>query len=169
MSTRLIIILLLILGYAEIKAQRRLVVIDIETMKPITEVNITTESGIWHSDSLGYINIPESSKTLIFSHVNYEERLVNLSELRDTVFLISKLLNLKEVIVFGKDKQQRDYRKLNEKMQPDTKELQMVAAGKNMNGGLNLLGLINYLFPSEKRLSKKEKKKKKLKEILDKY
>ena len=169
MSTRLIIILLLILGYAEIKAQRRLVVIDIETMKPITEVNITTESGIWHSDSLGYINIPESSKTLIFSHVNYEERLVNLSELRDTVFLISKLLNLKEVIVFGKDKQQRDYRKLNEKMQPDKKELQMVAAGKNMNGGLNLLGLINYLFPSEKRLSKKEKKKKKLKEILDKY
>lgn len=169
MSTRLIIILLLILGYAEIKAQRRLVVIDIETMKPITEVNITTENGIWHSDSLGYITIPESSKTLIFSHVNYEERLVNLSELRDTVFLISKLLNLKEVIVFGKDKQQRDYRKLNEKMQPDTKELQMVAAGKNMNGGLNLLGLINYLFPSEKRLSKKEKKKKKLKEILDKY
>lgn len=169
MSTRLIIIILLILGYAEIKAQRRLVVIDIETMKPITEVNITTESGIWHSDSLGYINIPESSKTLIFSHVNYEERLVNLSELRDTVFLISKLLNLKEVIVFGKDKQQHDYRKLNEKMQPDTKELQMVAAGKNMNGGLNLLGLINYLFPSEKRLSKKEKKKKKLKEILDKY
>lgn len=169
MSTRLIIILLLILGYAEIKAQRRLVVIDIETMKPITEVNITTESGIWHSDSLGYINIPESSKTLIFSHVNYEERLVNLSELRDTVFLISKLLNLKEVIVFGKDKQQRDYRKLNEKMQPDKNELQMVAAGKNMNGGLNLLGLINYLFPSEKRLSKKEKKKKKLKEILDKY
>ena len=123
----------------------------------------------YHSDSLGYITIPESSKTLIFSHVNYEERLVNLSELRDTVFLISKLLNLKEVIVFGKDKQQHDYRKLNEKMQPDTKELQMVAAGKNMNGGLNLLGLINYLFPSEKRLSKKEKKKKKLKEILDKY
>lgn len=169
MSTRLIIIILLILGRAEIKAQRRLVVIDIETMKPITEVNITTESGIWHSDSLGYITIPESSKTLIFSHVNYEERLVNLSELRDTVFLISKLLNLKEVIVFGKDKQQHDYRKLNEKMQPNTKELQMVAAGKNMNGGLNLLGLINYLFPSEKRLSKKEKKKKKLKEILDKY
>jgi hypothetical protein len=150
-------------------AQRRLVVIDVETLKPITDVNITTESGIWHSDSLGFINIPEKTKTLILSHVNYEERLVNLSELRDTVFLISKLLNLKEVIVFGKDKQQLDYQKLNKIMQPDKKELRMVAAGKNMNGGLNLLGLINYLFPSEKKLSKKEKKKKKLKEILDKY
>ena len=95
--------------------------------------------------------------------------MVNLSELRDTVFLISKLLNLKEVVVFGMDKKDHDYRELNKRMQMDKKELQLAGMKANMNGGLNLMGLIGYLIPNKNKLSKKERKKKKLQEILDSY
>ena len=41
---------------------------------------------------------------MVFSHVNYESRIINMEEVRDTVYLISKLLNVKEVVVFGKAK-----------------------------------------------------------------
>ena len=63
----------------------------------------------------------------------------------------------------------RDYRELKKKMTPNVKDMQLAAAGANMNGGLNLMGLIGYLIPDKKKLSKKERKKRKLKEILDNY
>ena len=167
--TRLSLILLMLLSFIGIRAQRRLVVVDLETLIPVTNANVTTQEGVWQTDSAGWITVPNSCKSLVVSHVNYEERLVNMSELRDTIFVISKLLNIKEVIVFGQDKQARDYRELNKRMQVDKKELQLAGMKANMNGGLNLMGLIGYLVPSKYKLSKKERKKKKLQEILDKY
>lgn len=164
-----LILLFLLLFVASAKAQRRLVVVDVETLEPVTNANVTTHDGVWRTDSTGWVSVPEKSKTLVLSHVNYEERMVNLSELRDTVFLISKLLNLKEVVVFGMDKKDHDYRELNKRMQMDKKELQLAGMKANMNGGLNLMGLIGYLIPNKNKLSKKERKKKKLQEILDSY
>ena len=166
---RLSLILLLLLCQNSTIAQRRLVVVDLETLQPVTNANVTTHDGVWRTDSTGWVSVPDKSKTLVLSHVNYEERMVNLSELRDTVFLISKLLNLKEVVVFGMDKKDHDYSQLNKRMQMDKKELQLAGMKANMNGGLNLLGLIGYLVPSKNKLSKKERKKKKLQEILDNY
>ena len=162
-------IVILLLWCAETSAQRRLVVVDVETGVPVVDANVTTEKGAGRTDSLGYICVNDSSKTLVLTHVNYESRMVKLENLRDTVFLISKLLNLKEVIVFGKDRQEKDYRELKKKMTPNVKDMQLAAAGANMNGGLNLMGLIGYLIPDKKKLSKKERKKRKLKEILDNY
>ena len=167
--TRLSLILLLLLCAIGIRAQRRLVVVDVETLVPVTNANVTTQDGVWQTDSAGKITVPNTSKTLVVSHVNYEERIVDLSELRDTVFVISKLLNVKEVIVFGQDKQARDYRELNKRMQLEKTELQLAGAKANMGGGLNLMGLIGYLIPNKNKLSKKERKKKKLKDILDNY
>lgn len=166
---RLSLILLMLIGVVSIRAQRRLVVVDVETLFPVSNANVTTPEGVWQTDSAGWITVPNSSKTLVVSHVNYEERLVNLSELRDTIFVISKLLNIKEVIVFGQDKQAPDYRELNKRMQMEKTELQLAGAKANMGGGLNLMGLVGYLIPNKYKLSKKERKKKKLKDILDNY
>ena len=82
-------------------AQRRLVVVDVETMIPVVGANVISKDGNCTTDSLGYFSVSDSCKTLSFSHVNYESRLVNLNEVSDTIFLISKLLNIKEVVVFG--------------------------------------------------------------------
>ena len=145
--------------------------VDVETLAPVANANVTTQNGTWQTDSTGKINIPANNETLVLSHVNYEERIVNLRELKDTIFLISKLLNLKEVVIFGEDKQPRDYTQLKKSMLPDITTMQLIAAGNNMNGGggLNLMGLLSYLLPEKWKMSKKERRKKKLKEILEKY
>ena len=95
------LLLLLLAGALQGFAQRRLVVVDVETLMPVAGANVSSKDGNLTTDSLGFFSVSDSCKTLSFSHVNYESRLVNLKEVRDTIFLISKLLNIKEVIVFG--------------------------------------------------------------------
>ena len=78
-------LLLLIAGTLQGFAQRRLVVVDVETMIPVVGANVISKDGNCTTDSLGYFSVSDSCKTLSFSHVNYESRLVNLNEVRDTV------------------------------------------------------------------------------------
>lgn len=92
---------LLLLSVQQIIAQKQLTVVDVETLIPINGANVLGKGFIVQTDSTGRIMVPDSCRSLSFSHVNYESRLLNIEEVRDTVFLISKLLNLKEVVVFG--------------------------------------------------------------------
>jgi len=145
-------------------AQKHFVVIDIDTELPIGGVNVesSTHQHIV-TDSLGFFDIPDSCKSLIFTHVNYEPRLVNVDEVGDTIFLISKLLMTREVYVFGKSKHQEDYRDLNKRLRINKTEAQLAAA--NPSAGFNILPLLSKLFKSKKKKSKKER----LKELLDDY
>ena len=79
----------------------KLVVVDVETLIPVAGANVMSKDGNTTTDSLGYFSVSDSCRSLAFSHVNYEPRMINLTEVRDTVFLISKLLNVREVVVFG--------------------------------------------------------------------
>lgn len=167
--TRLSLLLLLLLCVVSIKAQRRLVVIDVETQEPVTNANVMTKEGVLHTDSAGWVCLPDSTRTLLLSHVNYEERLVNMCELKDTIFLISKLLNLKEVVVFGTAKKKIDYRELNKRMQMDKTELQLAGANPNQGFGISLSELAKLLPKKWRQVSKKERRKQKLKQILENY
>ena len=51
-------------------------------------------------------------------------------------------------------------------MQPSKLDLQLAGAQSN---GMNLFGLINYLIPKKWKKSAKEKRKERLKRILDDY
>ena len=147
--------------------QRRFVVVDIETGVPISGVNVV--SSTHQADTTnwqGQIDIPDTCRTLLFSHVNYESRMVNVTELRDTVFLISKLLNLKEVVVFGKAPHIEDYAELNKHMQPSKLDLQLAGAQPN---GMNLFGLLGYLIPKKWKKSPKQSRKERRQRILDEY
>ena len=118
-------------------------------------------------DSLGYVSVADSCKSLSFSHVNYESRLVNLEELNDTVFLISKLLNVKEVVIFGHGPHRVLPESLKRQLRLEKREAQLIASDPSSGG--NLLSLIGYIVPKKWRTSKKEKQRKRLKEILDNY
>ena len=146
-------------------AQRQLVVIDVETLIPVDGANAVGNGFAVQADTLGFITVPDSSHTLVFSHVNYESRIINLEEVRDTVFLISKLLNVKEVVVFGKTPQIKDYKDLKAHMLPSKTDLQLAAAQPNGN----LLGLLNYIIPKKWKKSAKEKRKERLKKVLEDY
>lgn len=128
-------------------AQRRLAVIDVETLMPINGANVASSSATVQTDSMGYVTVQDSCRTLVFSHVNYESRIINIDEVRDTVFLISKLLNVREVVVFGKGKNRDELKALNNSLRLDPVEAQLIAA--DPNSGVNVLALINYLIPKK--------------------
>ncbi|MBR3398457.1 MAG: hypothetical protein IKH08_01605, partial [Prevotella sp.] len=70
-------------------AQRRLSVINVETLQPVAGANVVSSQGTTTTDSLGVFFITDSCQTLVFSHVNYESRIVNLEEVQDTIYMIS--------------------------------------------------------------------------------
>ena len=99
------ILLLLLLAAVSLNgfSQRHLVVVDVETLVPVVGANVVSNQGTSVTDSLGHVLVSDSCQSLSFTHVNYESRIINVTELRrDTVYMISKLLNIKEVVVFGK-------------------------------------------------------------------
>lgn len=166
-ASRLYLFLALFLCGLSASAQRRLVVVDVETLEPVDGANVVCNSLSAQTDTLGFITVPDSCRSLLFSHVNYESRLINLTEVRDTVFLISKLLNVKEVVVFGQVRYDDKYKELGKQMIPSKTDLQL--SGAKPDGGLNLLGLLSYLIPKKWKKSAKERRKEQMKQVLEEY
>ena len=127
--------------------QRRLTVIDVETLEPVSGANVMSAAETVQTDSMGIVMVQDSCRSLVFSHVNYESRIINLEEVRDTVFLISKLLNVKEVVVFGKGKPRDELKELNSSLRLSKEEIQAITA--DPNSGINVLGIINWLIPKK--------------------
>lgn len=168
---RLLFLTLMVLCSTGLSAQRQLTVVDVETLVPVIGANVVGKYGSYVTDSLGMVSVSDSSMTLTFSHVNYDGRIINLSEVRDTVFLISKLLNLKEVVVFGVNKSKRpDFSELNNGLKLNKVEAQLVAADLSKGTSIDLGKVVNFILPKKWRPGyKKAQRKKRLKEILDDY
>lgn len=168
---RLLFLTLMVLCSTGLSAQRQLTVVDVETLVPVIGANVVGKYGSYVTDSLGMVSVSDSSMTLTFSHVNYDGRIINLSEVRDTVFLISKLLNLKEVVVFGVNKSKRpDFSELNNGLKLNKVEAQLAAADLSKGTSIDLGKVINFILPKKWRPGyKKAQRKKRLKEILDDY
>ena len=158
----LLLMVVVIQGFA----QRRLVVVDVETMIPVVGANVISKDGNCTTDSLGYFSVSDSCKTLSFSHVNYESRLVNLTEIRDTVYMISKLLNIKEVVVFGHGKREEMPDALKKQLETEKENAKLASIDPSCG---NLLTLLGYLIPKKWRKNTKEARRKRMKEILDNY
>ena len=63
------LLLLLVAVTAQALAQRRLVVVDVETLIPVSGANVVSADGNTTTDSLGYFSVSDSCRTLAFSHV----------------------------------------------------------------------------------------------------
>ncbi|MBE6259210.1 MAG: carboxypeptidase-like regulatory domain-containing protein [Prevotella sp.] len=163
-----ITMLLAVLMYSLLlSAQRQLRVVDVETLMPVAGTNVVTKESTAQTDSMGCITVSDSCRTLVFSHVNYESRMLNLEEVKDTVYLISKLLNLKEVVVFGQDKRGDKIKDLKNQLGLSKTDAQLIAA--NPASGMNLFGLIGKLIPKKWRKSKKESRRERLKRVIEEY
>jgi len=133
----------------------------------VAGTNVVTKESTAQTDSMGCITVSDSCRTLVFSHVNYESRMLNLEEVKDTVYLISKLLNLKEVVVFGQDKRGDKIKDLKNQLGLSKTDAQLIAA--NPASGMNLFGLIGKLIPKKWRKSKKESRRERLKRVIEEY
>lgn len=151
----------------QIVAQRQLTVVDVETLVPVGGASVVSRDGTATTDSLGRISVSDSCKTLSFSHVNYESRIINLREVRDTVYMISKLLNIREVVVFGTGPHDVLPEALKKQLKLSKTEAQLASIDPR-NGG-NLLPLLARLIPKKWRKKSRQERLKRLQEILDGY
>lgn len=152
---RLVTFLLLVTMSMTVRSQHRFVVVDVETRVPIRGVNV--QSSAHRADTTdwkGCISVPDSCRTLSLTHVKYESRIINVEEVKDTIFLISKLMGLPEVTVFGRGKGEDALKELKKQLKMNKTEMQLAAADPSR--GANLLGLFGKLFRRQK-LSRKEK------------
>ncbi|MCR5240286.1 MAG: carboxypeptidase-like regulatory domain-containing protein [Prevotella sp.] len=163
---RPLLLLLITAVVSQAFAQRRLVVVDVETLVPVIGANVVSADGNTTTDSLGYFSVSDSCRSLAFSHVNYEPRMINLTEVRDTVYLISKLLNVREVVVFGHGPHDVLPEALKKQLKINKTEAELAAANP---GGANLLPLLARLIPKKWRKNKKEERMKRLRQILEAY
>ena len=163
---RSFLLLLITAVVSQAFAQRRLVVVDVETLVPVIGANVVSADGNTTTDSLGYFSVSDSCRSLAFSHVNYEPRMINLTEVRDTVYLISKLLNVREVVVFGHGPHDVLPEALKKQLKINKTEAELAAANP---GGANLLPLLARLIPKKWRKNKKEERMKRLRQILEDY
>ena len=129
-------------------SQRHLVVVDVETLIPVSGANVVSREGTSVTDSLGHVLVSDSCRSLSFSHVNYESRIINLAEVRDTVFI-----------------------DLKKKLKMDAINAQLAAA--NPNSGINVLAILKKLIPKKwlasLRKNSKEERLKRLQKMLDEY
>ena len=160
------LLLLFLAGALQGFAQRRQVVVDVETLMPVAGANVSSKDGNLTTDSLGFFSVSDSCKTLSFSHVNYESRLVNLNEVSDTIFLISKLLNIKEVVVFGHGQPKELPEALKKQLEAEKENAKLAAIDPSSG---NLLSLFAYLIPKKWRKNTKAARRKRLKQILENY
>ena len=166
-ETRITILLTALTYCLLLPAQRQLRVVDVETLVPVAGANVVSKDCTAQTDSMGCIMVSDSCRTLVFSHVNYESRMLNLEEVKDTVYLISKLLNLKEVVVFGHKKRDEKLDELKNQLGLSPTDAKLIAA--SANSGMNLFGLIGKLIPNKWRKSKKESRRERLKRIIEEY
>ena len=166
-SKFLFILLLLFLSCQKGLAQKKLTVIDMDTLYPIEGTSVLGRNISLQTDSLGHVAVPDSCQSLLFSHINYEERLLNLNEVRDTVFLVSKDFSLNEVVVFGIGSRKDNLKELNKQLRMQKTEAQLMAADPSSGG--NLLPLLARLIPKRWLKNSKKSRHERLKQILEKY
>lgn len=152
---RLMMVWCIALTAAAAVAQRQFVVVDVETRTPIRGVNVMSRGGqVDTTDWQGLVTVGDSCLTLSLTHVKYESRMLNVTEVKDTIFLISKLMGLPEVSVFGKGKGEDRLKELKRQMRIAKTEAQLAAA--DPAAGFNVLGLVGKLL---KRRRDKQKEK----------
>jgi hypothetical protein len=170
--------LLLLLAVLSINgfAQRRLTVVDVETLIPVVGANVVSREGTNVTDSLGLVVVSDSCQSLSFTHVNYESRIINVTELRrDTVYMISKMLNIKEVVVFGHGPEEKLSFNIKEELKRKSVDAQLAAA--NPNSGIQVFEILKMLIPkkwrdalsNKLRKNSKEERLKRLQKMLDEY
>ena len=95
---KVIVLLLCSIVSIEMLAQRRVVVVDMDTNVPIRDVSVKIDSQkVVQTDYLGRIDVPVVFDSIAFSHVRYEHERLTMAELTDTMFLLPKEHMLPEV------------------------------------------------------------------------
>lgn len=99
---RTISLIIVILSAVYVSAQRKIVVVDMETHLPVADVSVKTDSArAVMTDRNGVASISERFDSISFSHMRYLSDKVTFEEMKDTMYLVPKNLMLPDVVVTG--------------------------------------------------------------------
>jgi hypothetical protein len=99
---RTISLIIVILSAVYVSAQRKIVVVDMETHLPVADVSVKTDSArAVMTDHNGVASISERFDSISFSHMRYLSDKVTFEEMKDTMYLVPKNLMLPDVVVTG--------------------------------------------------------------------
>lgn len=156
---RYILILLFVVAAVTCRAQLSAVVFDIETRRCVPGVTVyINPSGKTMTDSYGRFTVSGGCNGITLSHGSFEALSLDKSSVRDTIWLLPKMRRLDEVVIYGK------------KPKPgfDIKAAtQRTAAGAGVRGGSGANFDFFSIFNPKAR--KHAKRRKEIKEMLDKY
>lgn len=142
----------------ECHAQLTGVAFDMETRRPVAGAAVyINPKGSVLTDKHGRFTINGKCHSVTFSHISYESRSMNRSELRDTVWLMPKANRLDEVVVTA----------IGPKVRLDIKELQKDASlYRKPSSGVDF-DFFSIFDRSSRRRSEKDRKR--LENILKNY
>lgn len=99
---RTISLIIVILSAVYVSAQRKIVVVDMETHLPVADVSVKTDSArAVMTDRNGVASISERFDSISFSHMRYLSDKVTFEEMKDTMYLVPKNLMLPDVVITG--------------------------------------------------------------------
>lgn len=99
---RTIVFITVLLTALYASAQRKIVVVDMETHLPVADVSVKTDSArAVMTDRNGVASISERFDSISFSHMRYLSDKVTFEEMKDTMYLVPKNLMLPDVVVTG--------------------------------------------------------------------
>lgn len=103
--------LFIIIWCSEVKAQRVIVVCDLETHTPLRDVHVVTKTNYRDTtDYTGTLHLPVVFEEATFMRYGYLAYTVKQENLTDTIMLLPSMNTLREVQVWGKDLRVEDYR-----------------------------------------------------------
>ncbi len=161
-------------------AQRKCIVIDMETHVPVRDVLVRFYHWTCTNDSQdtlrnshgrllvtsaktawdGIVEIDSLAEKIELSRSGYMGRKMDIAELADTIELLPSFNALSEVVVWGK----RRTANMTFSLTPSSDSLSLPDPSNSASVSVDLLGGIEKLFAAKKRSNAKR-----VKEILDKY
>jgi hypothetical protein len=135
----------------ETEAQKKCILIDMETKTPIKEAKILIDNhNVLTTNYRGECQLPDSFKSLVIAMPKYERLVMYHSEISDTISLLPHYHQLKELVVYGR-KPTIDF-KINFS-KTDAQLSQLSPSGGNLLGLIGLLG--NMIFKPHQKSDKK--------------
>ena len=160
MNVRTLYYILLLLP-SVVLAQRRMVVVNVESKVPVRDVRISADGGQEMRTSWdGLFELPDSFQRLDFRHPDFELRYVLSSEIKgDTIFLIPNINALREVVIYG---ERRFDKRMAQMLRPSPQQQERDKLPQVIPAGPDVIAIAVWLYENiygkkrEKRLARKK-------------
>lgn len=148
--------MLLLVGFCQLaKAQKRVVVYDLETHTPLRSARLWVDRARTYStDYTGRATLPAKFDSVAVSHAKYLTRKLSSQNITDSIGLIPVGHTLDEVTVYGEDLSKRLNKNLDLWTKQNKKEIEMATAQSGI-GNLDVIGFFDFAGKSRRKRTRK--------------